>query len=143
MYINFLGKIQPKWKDNMYEYGLCTQIDSRDGVIAQRGVCPEPLKCEVKVDKHICTCGKDKFIDLDNSTKCGKKKRCLLNFVHSFLFFSFLLVYYIDTVANADDECPTKNAERNPSSKVCQCLDGYKPTADNRQCGLLFLFHIE
>ena len=47
-----------------------------------------------------------------------------------------LLVYFIGkTTASPDDKCPTKNAERNSATGVCQCQRGYEPTDQNRQCG--------
>ena len=44
------------------------------------------------------------------------------------------LVYYIGKGANGiDHKCPT-NA-RNGTTGNCECLEGYKATPDNRQCG--------
>jgi hypothetical protein len=68
---HFIEKIPRDWIDNVYEYGLCTQINSRDEAISQNGLCPEPLKCEANNDKYVCSCGKDKFRDLDDPTQCG------------------------------------------------------------------------
>jgi hypothetical protein len=48
-------------------------------------------------------------------------------------------VVYIGKTANStDDKCPTKNAERNATSNICECLVGYKATNENRQCGSSF-----
>jgi hypothetical protein len=59
--------------DEVYEYGLCTHINSKDEADADIGECPEPLKCLELNDKHVCSCEKDKFQDLDDSTQCGKR----------------------------------------------------------------------
>ena len=67
-------KIQPNWINDVYEYGLCTRITSRDTAISVSGICPEPLRCEERKDKHVCSCGKDKFRDLDDPNQCGKNK---------------------------------------------------------------------
>lgn len=55
----------------MYEYGLCTQINSKGSGQPQVGICAEGLKCEAKNDKHVCTCGAKKFLDLQDTTRCG------------------------------------------------------------------------
>jgi hypothetical protein len=69
----FVVKIQLNWINDVYEYGLCTRIDSRDMATGENGLCPEPLICREREDKHDCSCGTDKFIDLDDQTQCGEK----------------------------------------------------------------------
>ena len=72
-FLILIEKIEPKEYINKYlEYGLCTQIDSDDSATAQDGVCPAPLTCQARNDKYVCSCGMDKFRDLDNSSQCGK-----------------------------------------------------------------------
>jgi hypothetical protein len=67
-----IGKIDRQWINDVYEYGLCTRINSRDEATGEDSLCPEPLKCEAKIDKHVCSCGKDQFRDLDDPSQCGK-----------------------------------------------------------------------
>ncbi|CAF3487239.1 unnamed protein product [Rotaria sp. Silwood1] len=108
------NKIQRNWQDDIYEYGLCTRINPQELAIGVNGLCPEPLICEERRDKHICSCGKDKFRDLDDPSQC---------------------VYYIGKTTNStNDKCPTKNAIRNTTNGICQCLTGYKAINNNRQC---------
>ena len=67
-------KLQPKqWINSVLEYGVCTRITSDDNAISVHDLCPKPLTCEARKDKHICTCGKGKFLDLKDPTQCGKK----------------------------------------------------------------------
>jgi len=66
--------------EKIYEYGLCTRINSRDEAIPEDGLCPKPLTCEAKEDKHVCSCGNNKFLDPNNQTQCGKKKILLFLF---------------------------------------------------------------
>ena len=67
-----IEKIEPKEYREFYEYGLCTHVDSYDSTIAQNAVCPELLTCEKRKDKHVCSCGIDKFLQLGTSSECGK-----------------------------------------------------------------------
>ena len=68
----FVVKLQRDFTD-AYEYGVCTRINSQDIATGDNGLCPEPLTCEARQDKHVCSCGRDKFRDLDDPTQCGKK----------------------------------------------------------------------
>ncbi|CAF3205424.1 unnamed protein product, partial [Rotaria sp. Silwood2] len=148
------------WINDVYEYGLCTRVTSRnlsspheqtclsvrashfngsghkplrpivvfrDVTRVQRpysytsfiqsrlnGLCPEPLKCEARTDKHVCSCGEDKFRDIDDPSQC---------------------VYFIGKrTSSIIDKCPTKNAVRNSTTGICECLAGYRVTNNNRQC---------
>jgi hypothetical protein len=67
-----LAKIQLNWINDVFEYGICTIVTSRDSTLPQNGLCPEPLKCEARDNKHVCTCGKDKFRDVNNASLCGR-----------------------------------------------------------------------
>ncbi|CAF0909261.1 unnamed protein product [Rotaria sordida] len=109
-------KIQRDWINDIYEYGLCTRITPQDKAIDVDGLCPKPLICEARKDKHICSCGKDKFRDLNDPSQC---------------------VYYIGKTTNStDDKCPTKKALRNITSGICECSAGYNAINNNRQCGI-------
>jgi len=70
----FIAKIQRNWINNTYEYGVCTRINSKDEAIGENGTCPKPLECQARNDKHVCSCGQDKFRDLNDPTQCGKRK---------------------------------------------------------------------
>ncbi|UJR32135.1 hypothetical protein I4U23_019603 [Adineta vaga] len=108
-------KIQRTWADDVLEYGSCTRITSNDQAFAENGLCPQPLTCRAREDKYVCSCGKDKFVDMDNSTQC---------------------VYFIGKKTNSnDDQCP-KYALRNNITGICECPNGYKVVNDNRQCEL-------
>ena len=85
-----LEKIERTWINSVYEYGLCTRINSLDAAFSENGLCPEPLRCEGRQDKYICTCGRGRFRDLDDPNQCGKRwlvcstwsRECLFSELH-------------------------------------------------------------
>ncbi|CAF0949210.1 unnamed protein product [Adineta ricciae] len=108
-------KIEPKWESSVLEYGSCTRINSRYRANREDGLCPQPLTCQDREDKYVCSCGKDKFLDSSNSEQC---------------------VYLIGKKTNSvDDLCP-QHASRNNSTGTCECHSGYAVVADNRGCEL-------
>ena len=62
--------IQPIWIDDHIEYGVCTHIDSNGKPIQNHDLCPEPLTCEARQDKHVCSCGIDKYLDEEKKACC-------------------------------------------------------------------------
>jgi len=67
------GRIVPQWNGNQLEYSVCTRINSRGIAVPEDGLCPTPLQCEIRNDKHVCSCGKDKYLD-KTYTLCCKLK---------------------------------------------------------------------
>ncbi|CAF3513440.1 unnamed protein product [Rotaria socialis] len=107
-------KTQPKWINNMLEYGVCTRITSNDNAISVAGLCPEPLTCEARKDKHVCTCGRGKFLDLNDPSQC---------------------VTYIGTATNSTaTRCLIENSILNSTTTACECIAGYKAADENRKC---------
>jgi hypothetical protein len=74
VFLIFIELIKPVWINSVLEYGVCTRITSEDKAIDVPGTCPLSLKCEAREDKHVCSCGKNQFLDLDDPTKCGKNR---------------------------------------------------------------------
>ncbi|CAM4777103.1 unnamed protein product [Rotaria magnacalcarata] len=109
-------KAQPKWINSVLEYGVCTRITSNDNAISVAGSCPKPLTCEARKDKHVCTCGKGKFLDLNDPSQCAT---------------------YIGTATNSTtDKCVIENSIRNNITTACECIAGFKAVDENRKCEL-------
>jgi hypothetical protein len=66
-----LEPIKPEWKDDHFEYGVCTHIDSNGKPTQDDGLCPTPLKCEARQDKYVCSCGRDRYLD-EETNFCRK-----------------------------------------------------------------------
>jgi hypothetical protein len=139
---DFLVKIERgDWINDIFEYGLCTRITSSDTSVPAHSLCPQPLKCQARRDKYVCSCGINQFRDIDDPTRCGMYIIYLLTKLqfsdieqHDIPFH--LLVYFIGkTTSSSNDHCPTQNARRNSTTGVCQCAPGYQVTNQNRQCG--------
>lgn len=71
IHIYHLGRITPKWENNVFEYGVCTRINSQGQAREERDICPWPLSCQPRQDKYVCSCGQDKYLDEANNT-CRK-----------------------------------------------------------------------
>ena len=60
-----------EWINMFFEYGVCTRVNSLDQTEPESGLCPDPLRCEGRQDKHICSCGRGQFRDINDPTQCG------------------------------------------------------------------------
>jgi hypothetical protein len=74
-------RIKPKWNGDHIEYGVCTHIDSKGKPVQNYGLCPEKLKCDARQDKHVCSCGVDKYFDEETTLCCEylNKKKMRIN----------------------------------------------------------------
>ncbi|UJR14617.1 hypothetical protein I4U23_001611 [Adineta vaga] len=108
-------RIEPEWKGDNFEYGVCTRIDSQGSRQDESGLCPSPLTCQLRRDKSICSCGLNQFL-ADDNTKC-------------YLFLE-------RTLSNpVSSDCPP-HANVNKSQCVCSPYGLYKTSGDKRRCEL-------
>lgn len=64
-----LESIVPQWVNNEFEYGVCTRINSNGRPLEEHDLCPQPLHCQPRRDKYICSCGLQRYLN-DNRTAC-------------------------------------------------------------------------
>ena len=104
------------------------------------GLCPTSTFCEAKRDKHVCSCGSTRFLDLNNLTQCGMLLSLYITVEQNRWSELIVSVYRIGDDASAPGaQCPTENAYRNSTNGICQCVRGYRPTSDRHRCGNVLL----
>jgi hypothetical protein len=65
-----LEPIQPKWENDVLEYGVCTRINSQGQPVQENGLCPKFLTCQPRQDKFVCSCGRGKYLDEARNSCC-------------------------------------------------------------------------
>lgn len=65
-----LEPIKPEWRDDDFEYGVCTRIKSDGDSVQENNLCPDPLECEQRHDKYVCSCGRNKYLDEKENRCC-------------------------------------------------------------------------
>ncbi|CAF4481714.1 unnamed protein product, partial [Rotaria sp. Silwood2] len=108
-------RIIPKWQNDVFEYGVCTHINSTRLPIQGNDFCPLLLNCEERQDKYVCSCGRNKYLDESNG-------RC----------------YYFlerDLASPIGGDCPWGSSL---NGTQCQCSPGaqYTVSSDKRRCEL-------